>query len=90
MNGGPERSRNATFALWLGAGGMLLGFLLLFTILTPAAIVVAVRALNEISRRPALGGRWKAWMAIGLAIAAPILWVSAFLTFADQGTFGLF
>jgi hypothetical protein len=85
----PE-SRRANLSLWLGAGGFVLGFLLLFAILTPAAIVTAVGALREIRLRPSLRGRWKAWTGICLAVAAPVLWVSAFLTFAETGTFGLF
>jgi hypothetical protein len=86
---GPE-SRKASLSLWLGAGGFVFGFLLLFAVLTPATIVAAVGALREIRLQPALRGRWKAWTGIGLAIAAPVLWVSAFLAFAANGTFGLF
>lgn len=89
-DGGRPESREAVIALWAGGLGLVLGFLLLFVVLTPATIVVAVRALRAIGRRPALRGRWKAWTAIALAIAAPVVWVSAFLTFAEQGTFGLF
>jgi hypothetical protein len=85
----PE-SRKANVSLMLGAAGLVLGFLLLFAVLTPAAIVAAVGALREIRLQPSLRGRWKAWTGIGLAIVAPVLWVSAFLTFAESGTFGLF
>ena len=70
--------------------GYLLGFLLLFAVLTPAAIITAVGALKEIRVQPALRGRWKAWTGIGLAVVAPVLWVSAFLAFAENGTFGIF
>jgi hypothetical protein len=87
---GRPQSRKASLSLWLGAGGFVLGFLLMFAVLTPAAIVAAVGALREIRLQPSLRGRWKAWTGIGFAIAAPVLWVSAFLTFADTGTFGLF
>ncbi len=86
----PRSSRKANLSLTLGAGGLMLGFLLLFAVLTPAAIVTAVGALKEIRVQPALRGRWKAWTGIGLAVAAPVLWVSAFLTFAENGTFGIF
>jgi hypothetical protein len=85
----PE-SRRANLSLWLGLAGFVLGFLLLFAILTPATIIAAVGGLREIRLRPSLRGRWKAWTGIGLAIAAPVLWVSAFLAFAENGTFGLF
>jgi hypothetical protein len=88
--GAAPHSRKASLSLWLGAGGFVLGFLLLFAVLTPAAIVAAVGALREIRLQPSLRGRWKAWTAIGFAIAAPVLWVSAFLTFAESGTFGVF
>jgi hypothetical protein len=89
---GPARpsSRKADLSLAIGAAGLVLGFLLLFAVLTPAAIFTAVGALREIRIQPALRGRWKAWTGIGLAIAAPVLWVSAFLAFAENGTFGIF
>lgn len=83
-------SRKADLSLGIGAAGLLLGFLLLFAILTPAAIITGVSALKEIRTRPTLRGRWKAWTGIGLAIAAPVLWVSAFLALADSSTFGIF
>jgi hypothetical protein len=86
----PRSSRKADLSLALGAAGLVLGFLLLFAVLTPAAIITAVGALKEIRIEPALRGRWKAWTAIGLAITAPVLWVSAFLAFANNGTFGIF
>jgi hypothetical protein len=86
----PTSSRKANLSLAIGAAGLVLGFLLLFAVLTPAAIVTGVGALKEIRVRPALRGRWKAWTGIGLAVAAPVLWVSAFLTFAENGTFGIF
>jgi hypothetical protein len=85
----PE-SGKANLSLGLGAAGLVLGFLLLFAVLTPAAIVAAVGALRDIRLQPSLRGRWKAWTGIGLAIVAPVLWVSAFLAFAESGTFGLF
>jgi hypothetical protein len=86
----PTTSRKANLSLAIGAAGLVLGFLLLFAVLTPAAIVTAVGALKEIRVQPALRGRWKAWTGIGLAVVAPVLWVSAFLTFAENGTFGIF
>jgi hypothetical protein len=86
----PTTSRKANLSLAIGAAGLVLGFLLLFAVLTPAAIVAAVAALREIRVEPALRGRWRAWTGIGLAIAAPVLWVSAFLAFAENGTFGIF
>ena len=86
---GPE-SRKANLSLWLGVAGFILGFLLMFAVLTPAAIIAAIGGLREIRLQPSLRGRWKAWTGLGLAIAAPVLWVSAFLTFAENGTFGLF
>jgi hypothetical protein len=85
----PTTSRKANLSLAIGAAGLVLGFLLLFAVLTPAAIVTAVGALKEIRVEPALRGRWRAWTGIGLAVAAPVLWVSAFLAFAENGTFGL-
>jgi hypothetical protein len=86
----PASSRKADLSLVLGAAGLLLGFLLLFAVLTPAAIVAAVAALKEIRLQPTLRGRWKAWTGIGLAVAAPVLWISAFLAFAENGQFGIF
>jgi hypothetical protein len=86
----PGSSRKADVSLALGAAGLVLGFLLLFAILTPAAILTAVGALKEIRGQPALRGRWKAWTGIGLAVAAPVLWVSVFLAVAENGTFGIF
>ena len=86
----PSSSRKADLSLAFGAAGLGLGFLLLFAVLTPAAIVTAMGALKEIRVRPALRGRWKAWTGIGLAVVAPVLWVSAFLAFAENGTFGIF
>jgi hypothetical protein len=88
--GSRPESRKASLSLMLGAAGLVLGFLLLFAVLTPAAIAAAVGALRDIRVQPSLRGRWKAWTGIGLAIVAPVLWVSAFLTFAESGTFGLF
>jgi hypothetical protein len=86
----PVSSRKANLSLGIGAAGVVLGFLLLFAVLTPVAIVIGVGALKEIRVHPALRGRWKAWTGIGLAVVAPVLWVSAFLTFAENGTFGIF
>jgi hypothetical protein len=86
----PRSSRKANLSLAIGAAGLVLGFLLLFAVLTPAAIFTAVAALKEIRVHPALRGRWKAWTGIGLAVVAPVLWISAFLTFAENGTFGIF
>jgi hypothetical protein len=86
----PSSSRKADLSLALGAAGLGLGFLLLFAVLTPAAIVAAIAALKEIRVRPALRGRWKAWTGIGLAVVAPVLWVSAFLALAENGTFRIF
>jgi hypothetical protein len=86
----PTTSRKANLSLAIGAAGLLLGFLLLFAVLTPAAIVTAVGALKEIRLQPALRGRWKAWTGIGLAVVAPVLWVSMFLAIAENGTFGIF
>jgi hypothetical protein len=86
----PTSSRKADLSLGIGAAGVLLGFLLLFAVLTPAAIFTGVGALKEIRVEPALRGRWKAWTGIGLAVVAPVLWVSAFLALADSGTFSIF
>ena len=84
------QSRKASLSLWLGLAGFAFGFLLMFAILTPAGLVAAVSALRDMRLQPSLRGRWKAWTGIGLAIASPILWVSAFLTYAETGNFGLF
>jgi hypothetical protein len=90
VDASPRSSHKANLSLAIGAAGLVLGFLLLFAVLTPAAIVTAVGALKEIRVQPALRGRWKAWTGIGLAVVAPVLWVSAFLAFAENGTFGIF
>lgn len=86
---GPQ-SRKAAWSLWLGLAGFAFGFLLMFAVFTPAGLVAAVGALRDMRLQPSLRGRWKAWTGIGLAIVSPILWVSAFLTYADTGNFGLF
>jgi hypothetical protein len=85
----PTSSRKADLSLAIGAGGLVLGFLLLFAVLTPAAIIIGVGALREIRVQPELRGRWRAWTGIGLAVVAPVFWVSAFLAFAENGTFGI-
>lgn len=86
----PVHSRLANLSLALGAAGLVLGFLLMFAVLTPAAILAAIAALREIRAQPALRGRGRAWAGIALAVASPVLWVSAFLAFSENGTFGLF
>ncbi|HET9124036.1 MAG TPA: DUF4190 domain-containing protein [Solirubrobacteraceae bacterium] len=85
---GPDdalHSRSATLALWLGILGVGLGFLLMFAVLTPAAIVYGARGLREISGDPRLQGRGRAWTGIGLAIIAPLLWVGVFVAFLTEG-----
>ena len=79
------RSEQANRALWLGVLGMALGFLLMFAVLTPAAIVLGVRGLREIRAAPELTGRSRAWTGIGLAIAAPLLWLGVFVAFLADG-----
>ncbi len=59
--GGTVQSRSANWAFWLGVLGIGLGFLLMFAVLTPAAIVYGVRGLREIRAEPALRGRGRAW-----------------------------
>ena len=81
----PPRSERATWALWLGVAGVGFGFLLIFAVLTPAAIVYGVRALRDIRARPELTGRARAWTGIGLAIVAPLLWVGVFVALLVQG-----
>ena len=49
-------SRSATWALGLGVCGVGLGFLLMFAVLTPAAIVYGIRGLREIRAEPSLRG----------------------------------
>ena len=79
------RSDKATWALGLGVVGLVLGFLLLFAVLTPAAIVCGVRALREIRVDPELTGRRRAWTGIGLAVVAPLLWLGVFVAFLADG-----
>jgi hypothetical protein len=83
--GGTVQSRSATWAFWLGVLGIGLGFLLMFAVLTPAAIVYGVRGLREIRAEPALRGRGRAWTGIGLAAAAPVLWVGVFVALLTDG-----
>jgi hypothetical protein len=78
-------SRDATWALWLGAGGIVLGPLLMFAVLTPAAIVYGIRGLREIHARPELAGRTRAWTGITLGVIAPFLWVGVFVAFLADG-----
>jgi hypothetical protein len=82
---GAMHSRSATWALGLGVGGVGLGFLLLFAVLTPAAIVYGLRGLREIRAEPALRGRGRAWTGIGLAVVAPFLWVGLFVALLTDG-----
>ncbi len=78
-------SRAATWALWLGVLGIGLGFLLLFAVLTPAALVYGVRALREIRAEPGLTGRGRAWTGICLAVVAPFVWVGLFVGLLADG-----
>jgi hypothetical protein len=80
-----EQSRSATWALGLGVLGIALGFLLLFAVLTPAAIIYGVRGLREVRAEPALRGRGRAWTGIGLAVVAPFLWVGLFVALLTEG-----
>src|SRR5579875_3266047 len=82
---GAGHSRAATWSLGLGALGVALGFLLLFAVLTPAAIVCGIRGLREIRAEPHLGGRWRAWTGIGLGVAAPLLGVGLFVARLTDG-----
>jgi hypothetical protein len=83
--GGAEHSRAATWALGLGVCGIAFGFLLMFAVLTPAAIIYGVRGLREIRAEPALRGRGRAWTGIGLAAVAPFLWVGLFVALLSDG-----
>lgn len=78
-------SRSATWALGLGVCGVAFGFLLMFAVLTPAAIIYGVRGLREIRAQPALRGRGRAWTGIGLAAVAPLLWVGVFVALLTDG-----
>jgi len=80
-----EQSRSATWALGLGVLGVALGFLLLFAVLTPAAIIYGVRGLREVRAEPELRGRGRAWTGIGLAVVAPFLWVGLFVALLTDG-----
>ena len=89
-NGGSEpvrapRSERATWALWLGLAGVGLGFMLMFAVLTPAAVVCGVRGLREIHARPELTGRGRAWWGILLGLVAPFLWVGLFVGLLVNG-----
>jgi len=83
--GGADHSRSATWAFGLGVCGVAFGFLLLFAVLTPAAIVYGVRGLREIRAEPHLRGRGRAWAGIGLATIAPFLWVGLFVALFTDG-----
>jgi hypothetical protein len=83
--GGAMQSRSATLALGLGVCGVAFGFLLMFAVLTPAAIVFGVRGLREIRAEPSLRGRGRAWTGIGLAAVAPVLWVGLFVALLSEG-----
>ena len=83
--GDAMHSRSATWALGLGVCGVGLGFLLMFAVLTPAAIVYGIRGLREIRAEPTLRGRGRAWTGIGLAAVAPFLWVGLFVALLSEG-----
>jgi hypothetical protein len=79
------RSERATWALWLGLAGVGLGFMLMFAVLTPAAIACGVRGLREIHAEPELTGRGRAWWGIILGLVAPFLWVGLFVGLLVNG-----
>jgi hypothetical protein len=79
------RSQRATWALWLGLAGVGLGFMLMFAVLTPAAIICGVRGLREIHAQPQLTGRARAWWGIILGLVAPFLWVGLFVSLLVNG-----
>ena len=83
--GEADHSRAATWALGLGIVGVAFGFLLMFAVLTPAAIVYGVRGLREVRAEPRLRGRGRAWTGIGLAVLAPVLWVGLFVALLSNG-----
>ena len=84
-SGGAMHSRSATWSLGLGLIGVAFGFLLMFAVLTPAAIIYGVRGLRETRADPALRGRGRAWTGIGLATLAPFLWVGVFVALLVEG-----
>ena len=75
----PAPNRNASWSLYLGLLGVGLGFMLMFTVLTPAGVITGVRGLREIAAEPGQRGRGRAWTGIGLSILAPPLWVGLFV-----------
>ncbi len=79
------RSQSATWALWLGLAGVGLGFMLMFAVLTPLAVVYGVRGLREIHASPELTGRGRAWLGIILGLIAPVLWVGLFVGLLVNG-----
>jgi len=83
--GDTAQSRSATLALGLGVCGVAFGFLLMFAVLTPAAIVYGVRGLREIRAEPTLRGRGRALTGMGLAAIAPFLWVGVFVALFTDG-----
>jgi Domain of unknown function (DUF4190) len=79
------RSRKAVVSLILAILGFLLGWVLAFLVLTPLAIVLAIRALVDIRRGRAIKGKVIAWFAIALAVITPVLWFLIYLAALSGG-----
>jgi uncharacterized Tic20 family protein len=79
------RSTKATVSIVLAVLSLLLGWLFLFVLLTPAAIVIGALSLRDIRRNHALKGRWRARIAIAIAIIAPFFWILIYLAVLTAG-----
>jgi hypothetical protein len=81
-------SRKAVTSLVLAVLSVLFGWVGLFLLLTPLAIVFGSLALRDIRHGRAIKGRRMAWVAIVASILAPVVWILLFYVALIAGSGG--